>query len=175
MSEFRFPRPSDPPLALGGFVLAVGLGLGMLGLEAVAAIQDLERRIADKEALLARAVTTGPGTGQPALPVYSGATAEEARVQFQTDIQAMADAAGLEVETLAAEEMTISQGMIRMGFAINGSIPEQDLPALLVALDGARPAIMVETIALRRGRGRRAVQGPRLLPIRLELAAYADV
>lgn len=173
MSEFRYPRPLEAKLALGCFATAVAIGLGALGFEAIAAIDGLETEIEDKRALLARArsVDTMPA----AIEAYAAQTAEEARARFQTDLQALADESGLAIETLDAAELVLVNGMVRIGLTVSGSIPENELAGLLVALDAARPVMLVEGISLRRARGRQAVDAPRELPIRLEIAAYADV
>ncbi|MEO0822338.1 MAG: GspMb/PilO family protein [Pseudomonadota bacterium] len=173
MSEFRFARPTRPPLAFAAFLAVAALGLGALGQELLGGVATLERDIADKRALIQRAAMTVDAG--PAIAVYEAATAEEARARFQTDIQAIADAHGLAVETLGTADMVITDGLVRMALTVNGSLPENALGALLVALEAARPAILLDGISLRRARGRQAANAARLLPIRIEIAAYADV
>ncbi|MEL6480619.1 MAG: GspMb/PilO family protein [Pseudomonadota bacterium] len=173
MSEFRFPNPSRAKLAFGAFATVVALGLGTLGLEAIAAINALETEIEDQKALLSRArLAEAPAQ---AIDAYRASTAEEARARFQTDLQGLADEAGLAIETLDTAELVLVNGMVRMGITIKGSIIESELATLLVALDAARPFMLVEGITLRRARGQRSKTTPRELPIRLEIAAYAAV
>ncbi|MEL7172462.1 MAG: GspMb/PilO family protein [Pseudomonadota bacterium] len=173
MSEFRFPNPSRAKLAFGAFATVVALGLGTLGLEAIAAINALETEIEDQKALLSRARLAE--TPAQAIDAYRASTAEEARARFQTDLQGLADEAGLAIETLDTAELVLVNGMVRMGITIKGSIIESELATLLVALDAARPFMLVEGITLRRARGQRSKTTPRELPIRLEIAAYAAV
>ncbi|MEM9764261.1 MAG: GspMb/PilO family protein [Pseudomonadota bacterium] len=173
MSEFRFPNPSRAKLAFGAFATVVAVGLGALGLEAIAAINALETEIEDQKALLSRARLAE--TPAQAIDAYRAGTAEEARARFQTDLQGLADEAGLAIETLDTAELVLVNGMVRMEITIKGSIIESELATLLVALDAAQPFLLVEGITLRRARGQRSQTTPRELPIRLEIAAYAAV
>ncbi|MEO0429927.1 MAG: GspMb/PilO family protein [Pseudomonadota bacterium] len=172
MSEFHFERPTDTRLALAAFVTTVALGLGALGVEAVSAIKALEADIDEKRVVLARGKLAE--TASTPIAAYSARTAEEARARFQTDLQTLADKHGLAIETLDSADLVLVNGMVRIGVTVSGSIAENELAELLIALDSARPAVLVEGISLRRGRGQRTAKTPRLLPIRLEIVAYAD-
>lgn len=173
MSEFRYARADAPQRALAIFLAGASIALALLGAELVGAVRDLERAVASERAILARAAAEREGP--PALALYGGQTAEEARARFQQDVQAIAEARGLIVETMVAADLVIVDGVVRMGMAVSGSIPEGEIAELLVALEAARPGLVVEELSLRRMRGRPDPGEPRRLPIRIEVVAHADV
>ena len=179
MSEFRFADPAHPRIALAVFLAAAAGLVGMAGLWVFDGVTALERDLADQRAILERARVLGAGAaaGEAASTgdarVYRADTPQEARSRFQTDMQALADAHGLQIEVIRAEEMTREAGHVRLGLTLTGAIPEAALGGFLVALGSAEPMVIAREISLRRARGRSGGLPERSLPLKVRLAAYA--
>ncbi len=174
MTEFRFADPAHPRLALAAFLAAAAGLLGMVGLWVFDGVTALESDLADQRAILERArLAEAEGAeGPPEDPrIYRAETPQEARSRFQTDMQALADAHGLEIEVIRAEEMARDAGHVRIGLTLTGAIPEDGLGAFLVALGAAEPLVIAREVSIRRARGRAGAE--RSLPVKVRLMAYA--
>ncbi|MEO0624994.1 MAG: GspMb/PilO family protein [Pseudomonadota bacterium] len=173
MSEFRFEKDSHPKIAFAAFAAILSLALVIGGIRLASEIRTLKLELASTEKLIERAKQER--SSELPIAVYATATAEEARALFQNDVQSLADANELDVETLNPEDMVIVDGLVRIVLVVKGSVPENSLPSLLIAVQEAEPTLLLNAISLRRPRGRASPQVAPRLPIRLEFAAYARV
>ncbi len=176
MSEFRFADRRRPRIALAVFFAIGSVVLGFLGLWVFDGVTALEGDLADKRAILERARDVeAEGTAAPAEDprIYRAETPQEARSRFQTDMQALADAHGLEIEEIRAEEMTRDGGHVQLGLTLTGAIPEVALGGFLVAIGSAEPMVVAREISVRRARGRSGAGRERNLPVKVRVMAYA--
>jgi hypothetical protein len=159
MSAFRFTKPTLPRR----MVLFAGYGLvaviTLIGVILLSGTSARNERIAEMEAVIARADAAGQngptGTGLPPSAFHTGDTPQLAQALLQTNLQNLAETESIDIDVIRTEQIEQIDGFVRLNLTVNGVAPETELGTFLHGLSVLEPIVVVEQIALRRARSTR--------------------
>jgi len=159
MSAFRFTKPTLPRrmvLFAGYGLVAVITLIGVIFLSGTSARNE---RIAEMEAMIARADAAGQngagGTGLDPSAFHTGDTPQLAQALLQTNLQNLAETESIDIDVIRTEQIEQIDGFVRLNLTVNGVAPETELGTFLHGLSVLEPIVVVEQIALRRARSTR--------------------
>ncbi len=158
MSTFHFANPDLPRKVATGAACSFAAVLVLFGLLMIAASNGRIDDIADNRAMIARAeaVSGSLTNGLSDEAFFPGETPQLAQAAVQTNLQGLAEAHRISIETIRANEIELVDGMVRLNLAINGVAPEAELGAFLYGLASMNPIIVVEDLTLRAARASRS-------------------
>ena len=158
MSDFRFARPAAPRrmVYVAGYGLTAIIALaGYLFWSATTARQAA---IADMQATIARAaaLSSAPANGLGPDAFHTGDTPQLAQAALQTNLQALAESFGIQIEVIRADEIEQIDNVVRLNLTVNGVAPESRLGEFLHGLVALKPMVVVEQLNLRLARTSRS-------------------
>lgn len=173
--DLRLAHPGAVAAARKALTSLLGAALAFLILFAFSSTMATRSKMADLRHFVNGVEARSGNTAGPQADLfYVAETLQLAQTQAQTELQTLATANSVRIESIRTDRIEETAGHIRLGLAVSGVVPEAELGAFLAGLVHHEPVLVVEELNLRRARSTGGSRGERTIAFQLTLSGYSQ-